>query len=250
MISLQSGKRNSLILQRLQYARWLVRVLFLVLAVAGLYTSVRPALFWLFILTFAVGNFFCGWVCPYGTAQDILGKVGALFLKRKLKMPPFIQRYAQCSRYLLMAFMLLLASKGIADLAQLNAYKSFMRTAGGQILETGALMIMVGFLLISLFFERPFCNYFCSEAVRFGLASFTRIFTIKRNISTCVNCKQCDKACPMNIQPSTSTNVRNAQCINCFQCVANCPVDQTLSYGMVSFRRKPNDIKNVVNNSD
>lgn len=232
-------------LQRLRHIRWIVRILFLGLLIMGFYTSVRPALFWLFILTFVAGNFFCGWICPYGTAQDILGRVGSHFCKRKFKMPLSIQRYAQFSRYLLMGAMLLIASNGLAELAQINAYKSFMRFAAGGVIETVALVIMLGFLLIALFFERPFCNYFCSEAVRYGLASITRIFTIKRNASTCVNCKRCDKACPMNIQPSVNVNVRSPQCINCFECVGACQVGNTLTYGMVSFKRKVENMQNA-----
>ena len=97
---------------------------------------------------------------------------------------------------------------------------------------------MGGFLVIALFFERPFCNYVCSEGIKFGVASLTRLFTIKRNAATCVNCQRCNQACPMNIQVSAGKSVRNAQCINCFQCIAACPANGTLSYGNVGFPRK------------
>lgn len=235
--SLQSGKGHSTRLQRVQQLRGLVQILLLALLFAGLYFSIRPVLIVLLPLALLAGNFFCGWICPYGTVQEIFGKIGSLFWKRKLKMPPRIQRYAQYSRYLLMAALMMLAAPGFADAAGIDAYKSFLGFATGRTVQTTALLIMGGFLLIALFFERPFCNYFCSEAVKYGAASLTRLVTVKRNPDTCVNCKQCDKACPMNIQVSGSKNLRSAQCINCFQCIAACPVNNTLTYGKVDLKR-------------
>jgi polyferredoxin len=234
---LQSGKANTEGLQRMQHIRNIVQFIFLIVVVAGLYSSIRPVLIILLPLAFVAGNYFCGWICPFGTAQDIFGKIGSLFWKRKLKMPPKFQRYAQYSRYLLMAAVLLLGAKTFTDVVPINAYKSFMAVAGGRTVQTAALLVVGGFLAVALFFERPFCNYVCSEGIKFGVASLTRFFTIKRNPETCVNCKQCDKACPMNIQVSAGQNVRNAQCINCFKCIAACPVNNTLTYGKATLKR-------------
>lgn len=101
-------------------------------------------------------------------------------------------------------------------------------------------IIMAGFLVISMLFERPFCNYVCTEGIKFGFASFTRIFTIKRNSESCINCKKCDKACSMNISISNKNSIRNAQCINCFERISACPIKDTLSYGKIkiSFKKK------------
>jgi polyferredoxin len=102
---------------------------------------------------------------------------------------------------------------------------------------------MVSFVIISIFFERPFCNYFCSEGVKFGVFSLTRVFSIKRNEATCVGCKKCDKACPMNINVSIKDQIRHGQCINCFECISACPVENTLTYGRVKlpkFKKKTN----------
>ena len=137
-----------------------------------------------------------------------------------------------------MLALLALGAQAIAAAAPINSYRSFMALAGGRVIETMALAIMAVFLVIALFFERPFCNYVCSEGIKFGVASLTRLFTIKRNAATCVNCQRCNQACPMNIQVSAGKSVRNAQCINCFQCIAACPANGTLSYGNVGFPRK------------
>ena len=236
---LKSGEKNAATTRNVQYCRTLMQLAALALLVAGLYTQVvRTHTLWVLGLGLLAGNFFCGWLCPYGTAQELCGKIGSLFLKRKLKMPPALQRYLQFSRYLLMLALLALGAQAIAAAAPINSYRSFMALAGGRVIETMALAIMAVFLVIALFFERPFCNYVCSEGIKFGVASLTRLFTIKRNAATCVNCQRCNQACPMNIQVSAGKSVRNAQCINCFQCIAACPANGTLSYGNVGFPRK------------
>ena len=236
---LKSGEKNATTTRNVEYCRTLMQLTALALLVAGLYTQVvRAHTLWVLGLGLLAGNFFCGWLCPYGTAQELCGKIGSLFLKRKLKMPPALQRYLQFSRYLLMLALLALGAQAIAAAAPINSYRSFMALAGGRVIETMALAIMAVFLVIALFFERPFCNYVCSEGIKFGVASLTRLFTIQRNAATCVNCQRCNQACPMNIQVSAGKSVRNAQCINCFQCIAACPANGTLSYGNVGFPRK------------
>lgn len=232
---IQSGKEHYTGMKNLQLVRLLVQLCFLGLLVAGFYLKLRGVLFFLLPLSLLVGNYFCGWVCPYGTAQEWFGRIGSLIWKRKLKMPQFLQRYAQYFRYLLMASLLILLSHQAAEALPFNAYRSFMTLAGGRTVQTVALVIMGAFLFISFFFERPFCNYVCSEGIRYSVASLLRVFTVKRNSKTCVHCKKCDQACPMNIQVSVSKDGRSAQCINCFQCVSACPVNNTLSYGKVGF---------------
>ena len=236
---LKSGEKNAATTRNVQYCRTLMQLAALALLVAGLYTQVvRAHTLWVLGLGLLAGNFFCGWLCPYGTAQELCGKIGSLFLKRKLKMPPALQRYLQFSRYLLMLALLALGAQAAAAAAPINSYRSFMALAGGKVVEMTVLAIMGSFLVIALFFERPFCNYVCSEGIKFGVASLTRLVTIKRNAATCVNCQRCNQACPMNIQVSAGKSVRNAQCINCFSCIAACPSNGTLSYSNVGFPRK------------
>ncbi len=220
-------------MKNIQLYRKLTQILFLALLIIGLYMNVRIVVVLLLPASFIFGNFFCGWVCPYGTVQDLFGKLGKKIFKKQFKMPIGIQKYLQYARYVLMA----ISMTGIISIffQIINGYKTFMGVFTSGIIASAAAIIMISFVIIALFFERPFCNYFCTEGIKFGVFSFTRIFSIKRNKDTCVGCKKCDKACPMNINVSVKDQVRNGQCINCFECISACPVKDTLTYGPVKF---------------
>ena len=151
-------------------------------------------------------------------------------------MPVRFQRYAQCSKYFLMLAILLSAALGAirmedANALPIDAYQSFFAVFEGNPLTTLAAAFLVAMLALSLFAERPFCNYFCVNSIEYAIPSWTRIFTVKRNPSACIGCSACDRACPMHIRVSGAVELRNLQCINCFDCVGSCPVRGALGYG-------------------
>ena len=101
--------------------------------------------------------------------------------------------------------------------------------------ETGevaltAILILIAVTALSLFVERPWCKYFCPYGALLGLFNLIRVFPIRRREETCINCKKCDTACPMNITVSTKDAVRNHQCITCHECLSGlaCPVENTV----------------------
>ena len=227
-------KKNKL--SKLQISRKLVQIAFLIALLAGVYSNIRMVIMILLPATLLFGNFFCGWVCPFGTIQEITGDIGNMIFKKKLKMPTAVQKYIQYSRYILFGILIL----GVIDfiLMPLNAYGTFLAYfmgTGQRALTITALIIMILYLIIALLFERPFCNYFCTEAAKYGVLSLARIFSIKRNENSCINCKLCDKACPMNISVSEHDHIRNGQCINCMKCIEKCPVPNTLKYKKVKY---------------
>ena len=65
-----------------------------------------------------------------------------------------------------------------------------------------------------------------------GIFNLFRVASLRRNAETCIDCKACDKACPMNIEVSKLSVVRNHQCISCMECTssAHCPVPATVDF--------------------
>lgn len=211
----------------IQPARILVQLIFFGICLLGIVSS-KQVSDWLLPTTLLVGVLFCGWICPLGTLQDWAYKLG-----RKLKLPLFrmpykVQRYLQLSRYILY-FLLTL---GVTFTA-LQGTKNLSALMKGKEIALASLIVLIIFVLVGIFFNRPFCNYICTGGARRGLWSVIRIIGIRRDTSRCINCKLCSKSCPMNIDVANTDFVRHPNCIGCMSCLSACPKN------CISFKHMP-----------
>ena len=189
---------------------------------------------WLFWTVLAVGVFFCGWVCPFGAIQDWLGWIAKKCKFPHYKMPCKVQKYLQFSRYIFLGLMF----AGVT-FSFLNARFYFQDNLIHNMLSITSAITLVIFLLISMFFDRPFCNYFCMKGAADGLMSIIRPVSVSRDAQSCVHCHLCDKVCPMNIPVESINFVRHPNCINCMQCVSKCPRD-CIKFKLMKFKKREN----------
>ena len=190
-------------------------------------------LMWIgFASALLLGPVFCGWVCPMGSVQEWLGKLGRkIFSKRFNRVVPYsVDRWLRYLRYAVLAWVVYMTiATGALFFADIDPYYALFNLWTGEVALTGIIVLAVTAVL-SLVVERPFCKYACPYGAVLGIFNLFRIFKIKRNAETCIDCSKCDRACPMNIPVSKGEVVRHHQCISCMKCTSesSCPVENTV----------------------
>lgn len=183
----------------------------------------------LLLLSIVGGAFHCGWICPFGTLQEFAAKLSRKLGLPKVKVNKKLDTFLKSIRYLLLALISIFTFSIVFAMFKYDPRENLTILLTKHTLSTISLFIILVFIILSMFIERFFCRYLCIEGAKHGLLSLIRPFTIHRNDS-CINCKKCDDVCPMNIQISTTSELRSPSCINCTKCVSACPVENTLKY--------------------
>ncbi len=190
---------------------------------------------WLvFLLALPFGALFCGWICPLGSFQEWIAGFGRkIFGERYNRMIPVrIDKPLRLLRYGVLAWVLLMTiSTSRLVFADVCPYDALFNSWTGNA-ATGGLVLLSAIILMSLAVERPFCKYACPYGALLGFFNRFRFVRLTRNPETCINCQQCDLACPMNLTISNQEVVRQHQCIGCMKCTSHaaCPVEDTVNF--------------------
>jgi polyferredoxin len=188
-----------------------------------------------FLMALLFGPAFCGWICPLGTVQEWFAGIGRKLFKRKKYnhfIPAKIDRWLRYTRYLVLAWVIYMtATSGTLIFAEVDPYFALFNFWSSEV-AVGGLIVLGVTLAASLFVERPWCKYACPYGAVLGLSNLVRVFSIRRSASTCRMDGACDITCPMNINVSSKTVVRDHQCISCLECTseARCPVAGTVTF--------------------
>lgn len=184
------------------------------------------------VLSLGLGAVFCGWICPFGTVQELIGAIGRKLFKRRYNqmIPAKIDRYLRYLRYVtLAAIVYLTAVAGTLIFADYDPYFALFNLWSDEVVWT-AFAVLGLTLGGALFVERPWCKYACPYGALLGIFNLFRFVKLSRNPKTCISCHRCDRRCPMNITPSDDGHVRDHQCILCLECTSEnvCPVSDAL----------------------
>ena len=83
------------------------------------------------------------------------------------------------------------------------------------------------FFMYSLKDRRAFCKYFCPASLVQKILGRFSLLKITGDINKCIDCKLCEKKCPMDINITeyirNNKRVLSTECILCNECVLNCP---------------------------
>lgn len=103
---------------------------------------------------FGKKNYYCAWMCPYGSIQELLGKC----FKYKFKMNPGLIRWLDRFRQALWFVLMWLLWTGLwFDWMGYEPFAAFFFNDASAVV----LGIAGGFLVLSFFIQRPYCRFVC-----------------------------------------------------------------------------------------
>ncbi|MFI3171520.1 MAG: 4Fe-4S binding protein [Eubacteriales bacterium] len=183
-----------------------------------------------------LGRIVCGFLCPFGLVQDVLYRIKI----PKLRIKTSIDRVMRYVKYVILIMfvilfpMVLVNEFGIGTptfckwicpsgtlmggIPLVMANESLQMAVG--YLFNWKIMLLVFFIVVSMFVYRPFCKYICPLGAFYGLFNRFSLYRLEVDMSKCTNCKSCEKQCKMQVQ--ITKNINSVECIRCGDCKVVC----------------------------
>ena len=229
------------------------------------------------VLTLLLGRVFCGWVCPLGTLNNLVGSLARKRPSRELKNWHRVKYYLLIG--MLASAVFTLQPVGIMDPLSLlirslsvSIYPLFnhaVRSAFDAVYSVnpagvasltepvyGVLKktvlsfnqpiyrqsVFIGALFLTvlglnLVEKRFWCRYLCPLGALLGLLS--RFSLLKRNVSEgCTECGACGAVCQGAAEPDVKGQWKDAECYYCWNCDDVCP-NNAVSFGFSGKKLTP-----------
>ena len=172
-----------------------------------------------------VGSFICGWVCPFGFLQDLVGRLPT----PKFQLPAWMGYF----RYVVLIGLVLLIpyfyseehSLFFCRLCPAGAVEASLPFTVTQAVSSQKIVlpsitkmtVLLVFLVAMLFTWRPWCTLFCPLGAIYSLCSKVSVFFLRFHPDRCNDCDLCHRLCHFGGKPNDNANPMN--CIRCLDCV-------------------------------
>jgi ferredoxin len=163
-----------------------------------------------------LGRYICGFLCPFGLIQELFHKIKTPKIKKGR-----VTRVLSYLKYVILVVFVIIVPLlyGLRDVP-LPAFCKYICPAGtlegafgllsNEInasklsmlgpLFTWKFLLMVSFIVGSIFMFRFFCRFFCPLGALYGLFNKISIFGVKLEKSKCTSCGLCTAKCGMDIR--------------------------------------------------
>jgi ferredoxin-type protein NapH len=178
--------------------------------------------FWLLLPVSVLffGRAFCGWACPGGLANQLIGTFAPLKLRVKntfVRLLPFAQ-YLGLAVALYLYFVL---GQPRADIPIRvgESFNSVVHTfeRAGQLWIFRTYFVL-GFLALGLIVANALCRFACPTGSLLEAAKGMAVFRFYKT-AQCNDCNPCLRACEMGTRPD------EVNYANCGDCLSVCPTD-------------------------
>ncbi len=189
----------------------------------------------LLLIGVLLGRVVCGFLCPFGWFQELLHKIPSKkFSTKKLHILTYL-KYVILLLFVIVLPMTLVNEVGMGDPffckyicptgileggIPLSLADPGIRASLGE-LFTWKSCILLGVVVLSVFFYRPFCKWLCPLGAFYGLCNKISMYRLEVDADKCTACGACSRACKMDVDVFRTPN--HAECIRCGDCMASCP---------------------------
>ena len=211
----------------------------------GVFSRIHPSSLVLFLTICTTAFFFkrgfCSWICPIGLFSDLLSSLHNRLVKKKFRLPGWLDKAFQGIKYSLAGFFIwAILVRMPGDAAGRFIQSPFNRFADVKMLEfftrisPSALIAILVLIILSLVLPRFWCRYLCPYGALLGVLGLFSLGKIKRNDAGCTHCRKCEAACPAAIPISRKTGIRSLECSACLRCVDACPQKKALNFSVLT----------------
>jgi len=185
------------------------------------------------------GRRFCGYICPFGTVQEIIADLNPLTKKRKqLHVPDKLHKFLNMGKYIILFITIVAVFRSVQFI-----YMKFcpvLAVSHPQNITIYSILTLFIIFVVGFFLNRFWCRYLCPYAALMNIFQFIgRTLRIKSNRihaseDNCIDCRLCTKSCPMMIKIHREKRVENVNCIFCLKCQESCPVENGIVIDKIS----------------
>ncbi|MCL2789355.1 MAG: 4Fe-4S binding protein [Desulfobulbus sp.] len=188
------------------------------------------------LIALLLGRVFCGWMCPYALASEIVFAISAkrrahqktvATLAHETDIRPFMVRAAVAGLGLF-AVLLFLPAPYLNQLSMPGWYTRALQHAAFFGLPLyGALLFPALLLLEGFTGNRFWCRYLCPQSVLLSLFAALpwlglRLCFVRKQCGCAQNDRACLAACSLALNPRKITLAHRLGCTNCGDCVDVC----------------------------
>jgi NosR/NirI family transcriptional regulator, nitrite reductase regulator len=165
---------------------------------------------------------FCGWLCPFGTLQELTNHLAQRLGIKQIEIPFGLHERLWMIKYVAFVGILAISLRSILLAFQFAEVEPFKTAITMKFAREWPFVLYAGGLLFAgLFIERFYCRYLCPLGAALAIPARMRMFEWLKRYRECGSeCHVCARRCTVQaIHPLGQINPN--ECIYCLKCQAN-----------------------------